>query len=325
MSSLTYKLFDKILEQNESIKVDELLKYFTDRESTEYQQVADASQNPVGRTEKLKTLVLKSYRDKKLKDLQFFKYLAWSGQSNLCKMIGYNDKQIAKWMREKPTHSDNKPSLQTAGNDTMQDMETDQGLSGVTAASILKIPSSNADMSSVQATPKVFIVYCKEDGDNVWQLSDFLRDSGINCDIDQYHSSENITDWGHWSENMIKKCCSSNGFILLICSNLMYQHLCVSETATIKMSCGYISSLSLRSTYTDEKSTPHVIPVFLEECQTEYLPPCLKARSSYSVLISRWIEARDTNRILNTPGLDQLQSLVRRLTGQPEVEKSPLS
>ena len=175
------------------------------------------------------------------------------------------------------------------------------------------------------ATPKVFIVYCKEDGDNVWQLSDFLRDSGINCDIDQYHSSENITDWGHWSENMIKKCCSSNGFILLICSNLMYQHLCVSETATIKMSCGYISSLSLRSTYTDEKSTPHVIPVFLEECQTEYLPPCLKARSSYSVLISRWIEARDTNRILNTPGLDQLQSLVRRLTGQPEVEKSPLS
>ena len=128
MSSLTNKLFDKLMEQDKSIEVDEILKYFKDRESVEYQEVVDANQTPVDRTKKLKALVLKSYRENTLKDLQFFKYLAWSGQGSLCKMIGYNDKQIAKWMRDKPTYSDSKPQLISAGNDTVQDMETDQGV-----------------------------------------------------------------------------------------------------------------------------------------------------------------------------------------------------
>jgi len=128
MSSLTNKLFDKLIEQDGSIEVDELLKYFRDRESVEYQQVIDANQTPVDRTKKLKTLVLKSYHENKLRDLQFFKYLAWSGQGSLCKMIGYNDRQIAKWMRDKPTYPDTKPQLITAGNNTVQDMETDQGM-----------------------------------------------------------------------------------------------------------------------------------------------------------------------------------------------------
>jgi len=128
MSSLTNKLFDKLIEQEKSIEVDELLKYFKNRDSAEYQQVVDANQTPVDRTKKLKALVLKSFHDNTLKDLQFFKYLAWSGQGDLCKMIGYNDKQIAKWMRDKPTNPGGKPQLITAGNDTEQDMETDQGV-----------------------------------------------------------------------------------------------------------------------------------------------------------------------------------------------------
>jgi len=91
------------------------------------------------------------------------------------------------------------------------------------------------------------------------------------------------------------------------------------------MSYAYISSLSLRNIYTDDKSTQHVIPVFLEEYQKEYLPPCLKARSSYSTSISKWKEATDPYLIFSMPGLEQLRSLVHRLTGQPEVEKPPLS
>ena len=98
------------------------------------------------------------------------------------------------------------------------------------------------------ATPKVFIVYCKEDADDVLQLSNFLHANGINCDIDQYYSAENITDQGHWSEERIKECCASNGFILLICSKLMYQHLCGLEMSTVEMVYSCISSLSLRNT-----------------------------------------------------------------------------
>ena len=175
------------------------------------------------------------------------------------------------------------------------------------------------------ATPDVYIVYTKEDSYKVLQLSKFLRTIGISCDIDQYHSSEDITDWGHWNEDKIKQCCSSNGFILLICSEIMYHHLCVSETSTIEMHWGCISNLSLRTTITDKNLTQRVIPVFLEECRKEYLHSCLIARSSYSISISQWMDTSDVNLILNTPGLEQLRSLTYRLFGQPEIEKPTLS
>jgi len=98
----------------------------------------------------------------------------------------------------------------------------------------------------------------------------------------------------------------------------------VSETSIIEMSYAYISNLSLRNIYTDAKSTQHIIPVFLEEYQEEYLPTSLRARLSYPISISKWMETTDPTLLLNTPGLEQLRSLVYRLTGQAEVEKSPL-
>ena len=46
-----------------------------DRGSEDYQQVVEASEDSVDRTTKLKALVLKSYHDGKLKDLDFLKIL----------------------------------------------------------------------------------------------------------------------------------------------------------------------------------------------------------------------------------------------------------
>ena len=127
MSSLTNRLFEKLLKQEKIIQVDGVLKYMNDidRGSEEYQQVVDASEDSVDRTIKLKALVLKSYRDGKLKDLDFFKYLAWSDQGELCKLIGYGDKQIDKLLKDKSEHS-SKPHI--IGNSAVEDMETDQGV-----------------------------------------------------------------------------------------------------------------------------------------------------------------------------------------------------
>ena len=125
MSSLTNRLFEKLLKQEKIIEVDGVLKYMNDidRGSEEYQQVVDASKDSVDRTIKLKGLVLKSYRDGKLKDLDFFKYLAWSGQGELCKLIGYGDKQIAKLLKDRPDSS--KPHI---NGTSAVEVETDQGV-----------------------------------------------------------------------------------------------------------------------------------------------------------------------------------------------------
>ena len=121
MSSLTKKLFEKLSDKPENIEVNaELLSYFKEFEDLdEYRSVVGSLDNPVSRTENLKKLVFRLYGDHKLKDLDFFKYLVWSGQENLCKLIGYGHKQIEKMMKDKPPQAmdDQRPHL-IRGNDT---------------------------------------------------------------------------------------------------------------------------------------------------------------------------------------------------------------
>jgi len=93
------------LKEETNIEVDHLLGYFKDKQSDEYRQVA-ATQDPLDRTKKLKEYVLKSYKEGTLKDSEFFKYLAWSGQRDLCKMVGYSDKLIDKWGKSTPMETD---------------------------------------------------------------------------------------------------------------------------------------------------------------------------------------------------------------------------
>ena len=103
MPGLTDKLFDKLFDKEQNIDVTvnkELLKWLYD-DSEEYQNLIKSQNDSVSRKENLKKLVFKLYREKKLKDVVFFKYLAWSGQGHLCKLIGYGDKQLKKWMEEK--------------------------------------------------------------------------------------------------------------------------------------------------------------------------------------------------------------------------------
>ena len=108
MSSLTKKFFENLSTKQQNVEINgELLGYFGDfSDLTEYQDLADLNvTDPVVRTEKLKRLIFKLYEIHKLKDVDFFKYLVWSDQGKLCKLIGYGDKQIDKWKNEKPTRA----------------------------------------------------------------------------------------------------------------------------------------------------------------------------------------------------------------------------
>ena len=97
-------MFDQLLgkdQHNEITVNNKLLKWLYD-DSEEYQNLVKSQNDSVGRKKNLKKLVFKLYEEKKLKDVVFFKYLAWSGQGHLCKLIGYGDRQLKKWMEEMP-------------------------------------------------------------------------------------------------------------------------------------------------------------------------------------------------------------------------------
>jgi len=173
-----------------------------------------------------------------------------------------------------------------------------------------------------------FIVYSKEDKEEVFLLSDFLRKCYIDCDIDQYHTTEHILDWGQWVEKNIRRC-AGEGFVVLVCSPMMYQYLCDSEKSErVEMGVGHIDTLSLRSLFKDaninQKVNQKVVPIFLDKYQSQQISSNLKERRSYFVSFSKLIELDpdlDASIILKEPDLKSLQSLVYKLRGIPEVEK----
>ena len=167
-------------------------------------------------------------------------------------------------------------------------------------------------------------MYSKEDKDEVLLLSDFLRSSKIDCDIDQYHTHERILDWGQWIEKNIRRC-APEGFVLLVCSPIMCQYLCDSEMSErVEMGVGHIDTLSLRSLFKEANINRKVIPIFLDKYCSQQIPSNLRERTSYSVSISKLMEVdpnADTNTILKKPGLESLQSLVYVLLNIPEFDK----
>ena len=129
MSSLTNKLFEKLSSENKSVEVNaELLSYFKEfKDLDEYQSLVDSKDDPASKTENLKKLVFRLYGDHRLKDLEFFKYLVWSGQENLCKLIGYGHKQIEKMKNQKPSQAMMHNQNNIHGNGKNNEMVPDPG------------------------------------------------------------------------------------------------------------------------------------------------------------------------------------------------------
>lgn len=128
MNSLTKKLFDKLSNTKQCVEVNsQLLSYLSKfGDLKEYKDLVGSVEDPVGRTENLKKLVFKLYNEHRLKDLEFFKYLVWSDQGYLCKLIGYGDKQIEKLMKDKPTEKQSqRPSLNIPSTADVDPMESE--------------------------------------------------------------------------------------------------------------------------------------------------------------------------------------------------------
>ena len=157
------------------------------------------------------------------------------------------------------------------------------------------------------------------------ELADFLHSCGISCDIDQYHSHENILDWKLWHQQKITDCAKDGGFVLLICSATMCEQLSKHDQCLrIQMKFGHIDSLSLNGLITEEPTAKCIIPVCLN-LQVENIPICLAGRSSYSISISKLKQYKDPNYILSLSEFESLRHLVSKLSKQPEAEKPPVA
>ena len=127
---------------------------------------------------------------------------------------------------------------------------------------------------------------------------------------------------------MIKSCASRNGYILIVCSLTLYQKLSnPASISKIEMKAGHISNLTLNALIKDKTISYRIIPIFLEQYRKEYIATCLAGRSSFSVHITKLLEllrqGGNIDVMLNTPGLELLQSLVYRLKGE-QVVKPPI-
>ena len=176
------------------------------------------------------------------------------------------------------------------------------------------------------AIPETYIIYSEKESDDVLELAGFLRSYGIPCDIDRYHSHENILDWGLWNQQKITECAKCGGFVLLICSSMMCEQLSKSDkSARIQMKSGHIDSLSLNSLIKGEETAHCIIPVCLENLQMENIPKSLTERSRYFLSFSKLRQYEDLSSILSLPEFESLQQLVLRLRKQPDADRPPVA
>ena len=171
-----------------------------------------------------------------------------------------------------------------------------------------------------------------DDPDNgVEVLARLLRNSGVDCDIDQYHNNEKISNWDQWWEQKVKQIEERNGFILLVCSPTIKK--CLSNNERIYMKEGSISCPLLSSLIENRETTAHLIPVFLEQYNPDCLPMSLTQRKCYALMLESLaarfgievVENIKPDKFVDIPEFDCVASLWRKLTGQPEVERPPVA
>jgi len=163
-------------------------------------------------------------------------------------------------------------------------------------------------------------MYTKEDfdpnGGQVLMLCDVLRHAGVDCDIDLYHTNENIQDWSHWTSLSIHYCAAKKDYILLVCSPRMIALL--EETVgnpRINMYAGYIDRLTLRNLL--QKHTNSFLPL-IDPTSMSVVPPILSGKTTYYFSFNRIPQNISIEQLLDHPDFTSLRGLVATISGQQE-------
>ena len=181
-------------------------------------------------------------------------------------------------------------------------------------------------MLTVEVGPSVIIYTQIDDADDAIQmLVTLLRKSGVDCDIDQYHTNEKINNWDRWWEKKVREIAEQNGFILLVCSPDLMKGLLSNDR--IQMKEGSVSCNLLSSLIEDCHTNRHIVPVFVDQF-TDCIPMSLSQRKHYELMLYNLVQFDLENitfdQMVGLPEFESLVSLTYKLTGVPEVEKPPV-
>ena len=160
-------------------------------------------------------------------------------------------------------------------------------------------------MSNQQTNPpKVFISYSHdsdEHKDQVLELSDRLRDEGIDCIIDQYEEFSPDEGWPRWTEKQIREA----DFVLMVCTETFCRRLMGEETPGKGRGARWEGNTIYQLLYNAGTLNNKFIPVLLENGKPEHIPTPLQGTKYYSLSI-------------------EYEQLYRKLTNQPSTPKNEL-
>ena len=170
-----------------------------------------------------------------------------------------------------------------------------------------------------------FILYSKKEAseDQILCLADFLVCCGIDCEVDLYHTDENVTNWGSWVKENLRQCiAASHGYIILVCSATMMHELDdSSENTRIEMFSAFIDRLSLLHYL--EKGAPKTLPLFMTAPSADFVPANLSGKTIYHFPYDKLpeesneekeMDKSEIQKILNHPDFHSLRNLVATLT-----------
>ena len=153
---------------------------------------------------------------------------------------------------------------------------------------------------------KVFITYSHdspEHMDRVWNLSQRLRDDGIECVIDQ-HPLAPEEGWPVWCKKQIKDA----GFVLVACTETYLRRYDNQEEIGTGLGVKWEGFVITQTLYESEGKNKKFIPVVFARKDREYIPIELRAYTNYDLSEDKGYE-----------------ELYRRLTEQPEWRATPVA
>jgi hypothetical protein len=174
-------------------------------------------------------------------------------------------------------------------------------------------PRSDQDLSAPapptsEPAPKVYISYShdsEEHKSRVLQLSNSLREDGIDCTIDRYELSP-TEGWRRWSETQVRE----SDFVLVICTQTYYRRFHGEEDSGTGAGSTFEGELitHLLQARKTPSEKPTFVPVIFDLADQKFIPTVL---------------ARYTR--FNVGSAEDHRRLVLLLSGGQEIKRPPLA
>jgi hypothetical protein len=168
----------------------------------------------------------------------------------------------------------------------------------------MKVRGFEVDMENLKS-PKVFISYSQDSeilADKVLELSNYFREQGIDCDIDQYYESPS-EGWPRWMDNQIE---NSDYVLILGSKGYLDKEKFQVDSGTGRGVKWEINSI-FQKLYNSDSLNDKFIPIVFEDADFSYIPTPLQGSTYY-----------------NVENLIRKEKLVNRLFGYMGVKKPNL-